>query len=52
MAPINMGETTKNIFMYKACANLLQHLRWMGHLQHMDDVRNTKKMYEANLNQK
>ena len=27
----------------------LQHLRWMGHLQLMDDVRNTMKIYQANL---
>jgi hypothetical protein len=29
MAPINVGETKKSIFMYKGCANLFQHLRWM-----------------------
>jgi hypothetical protein len=31
---------------------LLQHLRWMRHLQGMDDGRNTKKIYQANVHQK
>jgi hypothetical protein len=30
----------------------LQHLRCMGHLQGMDDARNTKKTCQANLYQK
>lgn len=29
-----------------------QHLRWIGHLQFMDDARNTKKIYQANLHYK
>jgi hypothetical protein len=29
----------------------LQHLRWMGHLQQMDDARNAKKINHANLHQ-
>ena len=27
----------------------IQRLRWMRHLKQMDDARNTKKMYKANL---
>jgi hypothetical protein len=28
-----------------------QRLGWMGHLQRIDDARNTTKMYQANLHQ-
>jgi hypothetical protein len=30
----------------------LQRLRWMGHLQRMDDAKNTKKIYQVNLHHK
>ena len=30
----------------------LQSLRWMGHLERMDDASNTKKKYQANIYQK
>jgi hypothetical protein len=30
----------------------LKCLRWMGRLQRMGDVRNTKKIYQANLHRK
>jgi hypothetical protein len=50
MAPINMGETKKSIFMYKVRANLLLHLTWMGHLQQMDDAprKYTRPTYNKN----
>jgi hypothetical protein len=30
----------------------LQRLRWFGFLQRIDDARNTKKVYQANLHHK
>jgi hypothetical protein len=38
---VNTGTFTK-----------LQSLRWMGHLERMDDATNTKKKYQPNLYQK
>jgi hypothetical protein len=30
----------------------LHHLRWRGHLERMDNVRNAKKIYQANVHKK
>jgi len=49
------SEITGNAFLRKyvkigTCIRM-QRLRWMGHIQRIDGVRNTKKTYQANLHQ-
>lgn len=44
---VSLEELNKGVNIYTFMK--VQSLRWMGHLQLMDDVRNTMKIYQAYL---